>query len=187
MPDGFFTIKANIKRAIPTAPRIVHEFVSGVNDDPDSTKVRPSDWHAEHVLVSSAWTAYSPAWSSTGTQPSLGDGTLVGRYRYIDPKTVEVHIRFKRGSTSTNGTGEYLFSLPVNSLTDASGIHPTLLSAVLLDAGTRYWNGTAHVRSSANTVAVAGGWATGSEWAATVPFTLAVNDEVVIKGRIELA
>jgi hypothetical protein len=50
MPEDDFTINANIKAA-GTSARAVHQFVSGVDDDVDSTKVRPTNWNAEHLLL----------------------------------------------------------------------------------------------------------------------------------------
>lgn len=50
MPDGSFKVNANIKAA-GTSPRAVHKFVSGVNDGVDTSKVRPSDWNFEHLLI----------------------------------------------------------------------------------------------------------------------------------------
>ncbi|MFI8297278.1 hypothetical protein ACIGCZ_15195 [Streptomyces nigra] len=59
----------------------------------------------------SAWTAYTPTWTSTGTAPSLGNGTILGRYMKIG-RTVICHINMTAGSTTTYGTGNYNWSLP---------------------------------------------------------------------------
>jgi hypothetical protein len=60
-----------------------------------------------------AWQAYTPAWTSTGTAPSLGNGTITGRYTQIG-KTVFGSAVLTMGSTTTFGTGTYRLSLPVN-------------------------------------------------------------------------
>lgn len=60
-----------------------------------------------------AWTSYTPTWSSSGTAPSLGNGTIAGKYKY-DAWTRMLHIRvnLSMGSTTTYGTGLYRFSIP---------------------------------------------------------------------------
>lgn len=59
------------------------------------------------------WTAYSVVWSSAGAaKPTLGNGTLIGRYRR-QGKTVEVFIQLALGSTTNGGQGIFNFTLPV--------------------------------------------------------------------------
>ena len=57
------------------------------------------------------WTTFTPIWTSSGTQPSLGNGTLTGRYVNLGA-TIIGEIRLLFGSTTTRGTGAYRFSLP---------------------------------------------------------------------------
>ncbi|MFE5217461.1 MULTISPECIES: hypothetical protein [unclassified Streptomyces] len=59
----------------------------------------------------SAWTTYTPTWSASTTNPSLGNGTLAGRYLKIG-RTVICHINLTTGSTTTYGSGNYNFTLP---------------------------------------------------------------------------
>lgn len=93
-----------------------------------------------------AWTSYTPAWTSTSTQPSLGNGSLFGRYMKIG-RTVICQINLIAGSTTTFGTGNYSFSLPVAS---ASSGQSAVGSSMLL--GADRWNGTIVVSSNATTV-----------------------------------
>jgi hypothetical protein len=62
--------------------------------------------------IEAAWTAYSPSWTSTGTAPVLGNGTLTGSYLRIG-HTIFYKIRLTAGSTTTFGTLTYQLSLPV--------------------------------------------------------------------------
>ncbi|MFI8531809.1 hypothetical protein ACIGMX_16405 [Streptomyces aquilus] len=93
-----------------------------------------------------AWTSYTPTWTSTSTAPAIGNGTLTGRYMKIG-RTVIVEINLIAGGTTTFGTGNYSFSLPVQSA--ASGI--ALVGAAQL-LGTARWSGTLIISSAANTV-----------------------------------
>lgn len=67
-----------------------------------------ADWR---VLTDTQWQTYTPVWSSTGTQPNIGNGTIVGRY-FRTGKKIDVEIKMILGSTSTAGTGTYYWSLP---------------------------------------------------------------------------
>lgn len=62
--------------------------------------------------LAGSWTAYVPVWTSTGTAPALGNGSLTGRYFQIG-KLVTVWISLVMGSTTTFGSGVYFLSLPV--------------------------------------------------------------------------
>jgi hypothetical protein len=57
------------------------------------------------------WVSYLPTWGSTGTQPTLGNGTIAGRWK-LTGDSQEIHYELNVGSTSTAGTGGYTFSLP---------------------------------------------------------------------------
>lgn len=76
----------------------------------------------EGTFAVAAWTTYTPAWTSTGTQPTLGDGTLTGRYVNLGA-TIVGEIRLLFGSTTTRGTGSYKFSLPATGV--AENFQPT--------------------------------------------------------------
>lgn len=61
----------------------------------------------------SAWTLYTPSWTSSGTAPSVGaGGTLVGSYAKVG-RLVTVKIALTTGGSTTYGTGNYIFSLPL--------------------------------------------------------------------------
>lgn len=59
-----------------------------------------------------AWQTYTPVWTASVTNPTLGNGTISGRYQQIG-KTVQVVCRLVIGSTTTLGSGYWIFSLPV--------------------------------------------------------------------------
>lgn len=59
----------------------------------------------------SAWTSYTPTWSAT-SNPSLGNGTLLGRYMKWG-RSILCEIHLTTGSSTTYGSGNYNWSLPV--------------------------------------------------------------------------
>ena len=127
-----------------------------------------------------AWTTYTPSWTSEGSpQPVLGNGTITGRYKQIG-KTVFVYIKLALGSTTTTGTSNWRFSLPVN----AQGPDSALLNAVFLDNGISWYQGTAFTSYSGNTdyVVCLIGSATVTP---TSPFTWGSTDSLVISGSYE--
>ena len=63
-----------------------------------------------------AWTSFVPSWTSSGTQPTLGNGTITGKYAQIG-KTVIAHTQLILGNTSSAGTGSYRLSFPVTPTT----------------------------------------------------------------------
>jgi hypothetical protein len=61
-----------------------------------------------------AWTSYTPSWGAATTDPTLGNGTISGRYQKIG-RTVTFQINMTTGTTSTYGSGSYNWTLPVVS------------------------------------------------------------------------
>ena len=67
--------------------------------------------------ASENWSSYTVTWTTNGTQPAIGNGTLTGYYLKIG-KNVYFRIKLTGGTTTTWGTGEFIFSLPVNAASD---------------------------------------------------------------------
>jgi hypothetical protein len=63
------------------------------------------------------WAPYNPAWTAATTNPSVVNGTLTGRYA-LNGKTCHVSIRLVTGSSTTYGSGNYLFGVPFTSAND---------------------------------------------------------------------
>lgn len=64
--------------------------------------------------ISGPWLTYVPTWTGSTTNPTIGNGTITGRYMVIG-ETCHVAIRIALGTTSTVGSGTYLFGLPFTS------------------------------------------------------------------------
>lgn len=116
-----------------------------------------------------AWTSYTPTWTTQVSSPAVGNGTLVGRYKIIG-KTMHLAIKLTCGTTTTFGTGYWKFSLPGGITTVAGGVDGGGTS-MLLDSGTVRRAGTCYFFDNSNltpltssgdvTSAVPQTWATG--------------------------
>lgn len=105
-------------------------------------------------------------WTSTGTQPAIGNGLVAARY---DREGSLLTFRFtlQAGSTTTYGTGNYVFTLPIsiNSTTELAQVG----AAWLLIPGSGFFACVARVIPGTNTVMV---YATnGNNVGPTVPAT----------------
>ena len=122
--------------------------------------------------ISTEWIAWTPAWSSSGTQPSLGNATVYGRYTKVQ-RTVIAQGYIIFGSTSTYGTNAYLTSLPVAQRVDSmSNGFATLLD---VSAGAPQYVGTSLPYDTNRVEWRLGNAAT--NWQPTVPITLASGDQ----------
>lgn len=133
------------------------------------------------------WTAYTPVWTAVTTNPSIVNGTIVGRYKAYDAKTIHIQIDIVGGSSTTWGSGTYLLSLPSSMVgaADRRQLIPGLLHDVApgriylmsayLDAGSSSFV-VAHTESGNN-----GFWSNGN------PFTGAVSDRLALNGVVEIA
>lgn len=70
------------------------------------------DGAAYRTIQTGAWSSYTPAWTATGTNPSIGNGSLIGKYSVMG-KTVHVRIAMMAGSSTSFGSGNWQISLPV--------------------------------------------------------------------------
>lgn len=121
--------------------------------------------------------AYSPAWTSDGTQPSIGNGSVLGSYT-VQGKLCTVQLVFLAGSTTTFGTGNWRFSLPMPA---ASGLQDSVGAAFGLDSGVGFVIGASIVAAGASTVQAILGAAPSNYVNAAVPFSWAANDYIKIE------
>jgi hypothetical protein len=122
------------------------------------------------------WTSYAPTW--TGGSPSIGNGTLTGRYMQIG-KTVFFNIYLEAGGTTNFGGAAWEFSLPVSAdeTKDAFGVY-------MLDSGTSHYRGVGFINTTSTcTIAVDSGSLVGP----TVPFTWASGDVLRLSGSYSIA
>jgi hypothetical protein len=136
--------------------------------------------------IGDPWQAYTPTWSASGTAPALGNGALLGRYMQAG-KLVHFRITLTMGATTTYGTGQWRFTLPVAPASSARQ------SFVLdcLDTGAASWTGSAAWISSLSALACSAPATTAGAAdrtvGPTVPFTWGSGDQLTIVGTYEAA
>ena len=124
------------------------------------------------------YTSYTPTWTSTGTAPALGNGTLTGSYSQIG-KRVFFQLNLNAGSTTTFGTGSYIFSLPV-SITGG-----LCTSSVFTHAGSVYL-GEANVNTGSTfTILTQPAAGASAFMGATSPATWASGDSLIVVGTCQ--
>lgn len=118
-------------------------------------------------------TTYTPTWTATVSNPSLGNGTLTGRYTKVG-RQVTAHVQLIVGSTTTFGSGQWVISLPTT--TSSSGL--LALGQMLVtdvSAGGIPYLGTAAASVNASTVSLA---TETNPVTGTLPITFAVDDRL---------
>lgn len=132
-------------------------------------------------------TAYTPTWTASTTNPTLNNGTLLGRYWQIQ-KMVLVQVYLTIGGSTAIGSGAYSLSLPVQAA--SSGL-PWLLTGQFIDSSTgNVYRGEGRIDSGGTTIA-RGTFvdaATGPNgWSSAAPVVPATSDTVLFDGWYEAA
>ena len=138
----------------------------------------------ELTLEGTQWIAYSPTWSGSGTAPTIGNGTIAGRYKKVG-KTVFLNVKLTMGSTSTFGTGVWNFTLP-SGLPAQSGSSVVMASVYEDISGPAYNTGVVTNEYDASTALVTA-LTHNATVSATVPFTWTTGDVLLFNGSYETA
>lgn len=128
------------------------------------------------------WDPFTPVWSASTTNPTLGNAVRRARWKMIGTKTALFAIRYVFGTTTVFGSGAWGFTLPFTPLSiteqaatawcvDDSASSRIACSAVITAA-----SGVFRVLVPTGGVGVS----------STVPFTWAANDTISISGAVEL-
>lgn len=133
--------------------------------------------------LAAPWDTYTPTWTAATTNPALGNGTLVGRFRLIG-RTVVCRIHLVAGSTTTFGSGAFRFALPLAAATTGTNL-PQVGEAVLLDEGVTWYDAKAYIGSGDSfvqlqTANVSGTRVRLSFVDSTTPFTWGSTDKINI-------
>ena len=130
--------------------------------------------------LNGAWTSYSTAWTATISNPALGNGSLLSYWARLG-NMMAISISLTMGSTTTYGSGAWLFSLPVASL--SATVTPFGMGEVWgLDSGTDFYNGNVGLFTTTTIFLDSE-----NSWFATSPFTWGTNDSLVATGWFPIA
>lgn len=124
-----------------------------------------------------AYTAFTPTWSG-----SIGNGNLTGLYTKVG-RTVLYEISCLMGSTTTYGVGAWTFTVPV---TAANAGRPAG-TATMYDSSAGFARYMRHAFLNTTGVIALQAEAPGTFLQATVPFTWATSDLLVISGHYQAA
>lgn len=127
------------------------------------------------ILNTGAWTAYTPSI----TNGTLGNGTLLGAYVQMG-KTIAFRAQVTLGTTSTVASG---FRLGIPALAK-SGVWQTAQGWAFHNAGSLFFNVWCEIETAGDLVRVFNA-ANNTLLSATVPFTWAANDILVLEGVYE--
>jgi hypothetical protein len=104
-----------------------------LNDLLNGKWVNPAQFRVQEVAMREAfdslthylgaWQDFAPqlVWSSSGTQPALGNGTKEAQFRLFNGDMCQYEGAFAFGSTTTAGTGAYAINLPFPAHISTSG------------------------------------------------------------------
>ena len=135
--------------------------------------------------IGAAWETYTPTWSGSGGTPTLGNGTLTGRWARIQ-KTAFLQIRLTWGSTTAAvGISEWRFTFP-SGLIAANVVNLGCIGAAsVLDSGTAVYRGVA-LYNTGDRISAMGNDGV-SSIGSLVPMTWASNDQLTINCTYEVA
>lgn len=68
-------------------------------------------WYVKRASPS-FWTTYTPAWTTDGTAPAVGNGTITGQWCRLGANA-RIRVFLKMGTSTTFGTGNFFFSVPI--------------------------------------------------------------------------
>ena len=132
--------------------------------------------------IDTLWSSYGVSWTSSGTAPSIGNGSLTGFYKTIG-KTVFVRVKLNWGTTTSGGTGDWRFSLPVNAQSPDGVQFP----CSILDNGLNWYTGVVNgtYTGAVDKTSIITTTSPSAAITATIPFTWGNLDSLVFNGSYE--
>lgn len=128
------------------------------------------------------WTSFTPAWTSTGTAPSLGNGTILGRHKLVG-KMATVTFEQVMGSTTTFGTGNYAWSLPFTAASPGGSSANFSYLGSARGHGTAWYHGVVGVQKGGNVARIYSHNGS-TEWNPSTPFTWTAAATSYLQGEV---
>jgi len=134
--------------------------------------------------LGTTWTAYTPPWTASITNPVLGNGGSVGSYTQIG-KNVHFRILITMGTTTTYGSGWYQLWCPISPAVGATSF--AVGNGYLYDASLAVQYPLMGKLEGSGILSL---WNTDTSNALvtnTTPFTFATSDIITLSGTYEAA
>lgn len=134
---------------------------------------------------------FTPSWTAAGTAPSLGNGSITGKW-HRNGKWMDVDIYMSFGSTTTKGTSDWYFSLPSGYTIDTSYMASSVTGITVIGSMVANRTGTSDqgglvVYQDTGKFKLVNLGSTTIYWNTTVPVTWASGDQFSIKARFPIS
>lgn len=130
--------------------------------------------------IGDPWTAYTPTWTASGVNPTLGNGTITAASITAGKLTI-IRIVLTFGSTTTAGTGVYAWTLPATALVAYQPIGMAVVRDVSVPAN------VPRVAYLPTTTTISCFTEAGAHIDNNTPYTWATGDTIKIQGTYEAA
>lgn len=158
-----------ITRGVAGTTGVIHDSAEGMTVQAGWSTYYLTQEPLKKVIDGAAWTDYTPTWTATSVNPTIGTGNIEGRYTQIG-KIVHCHGILKMGATTTFGTGDYRISLPVTAIATCRATG----SVHVIDYNTRNYTGVAVITGTDNLYFTTDNM--GNPFSSTSPITWVDND-----------
>ena len=130
--------------------------------------------------LAGAYTSYTPTWTSTATAPAIGNATVSAWYIQIG-KLVHAYGKIVFGSSSTFGTGDYRFALPVTAAGRATFIRVGTSSSYDNSANAEHDGSIWLVTTTTMGITYPATWPSGTQTGigSVSPWTWAQDDQIL--------
>lgn len=140
------------------------------------------------VMWDTHWWTYAPGWWSSATQPSIGNGSITGKF-LRSGRECSVHIALIAGSTTTYGSGQYYFSTPSAMSSPPHSSIVTLGTAWAINQGNYYMTGVVNMQGTMVSVFLPASLTNtnSGQWGATTPWVFKNTDQMSVYFRYPVA
>lgn len=121
----------------------------GVNAAPGSTGTITASgalFELGRSTANGVWTSYTPTWTASVTNPTIGNGSIAGSYA-LTGGTMFISIRISGGSTTNYGAGTWSIGFPGTVTVVNPGVQ-NIGNCLVFDSGTAFYTGAAFFLST---------------------------------------
>lgn len=181
LPGSTFTCTSGTR---PTSPYTVYQ---GLRIWETDTKAYGFYDGTTWVMWDTQWQTYAPGWWSSATQPSIGNGSITGKY-LRSGRECSVHMALIAGSTTTYGSGQYYLSIP-SAMSSPHSSNVTLGTAWAINQGNYYMTGVVNMQGTMVSVFLPASLTNtnSGQWGATSPWAFKNTDQMSVFFRYPMA